>query len=178
MQYTTKYLNRLQRLTKQVGTNYCAVVCGFIQRCKKILPLCIGTNASSSSMKTISRRKKYFVTAKHLSYCGFASVLLLVLDHTLSLDIVEWHLILWLRILNKKEGQLAVTLILFDRASSKKTKGKDRLWVLQHCCLEAYFTLTRISSFIHLQRRCTHKEAWETSASEGRNYTCNLASNP
>jgi len=31
------------------------------------------------------------------------------------------------------------------------------LWVLQHCCLEAYCTLTRMSSFIHLQRRCTHQ---------------------
>ena len=32
-----------------------------------------------------------------------------------------------------------------------KGKGKGRLWVLQHCCLEAYCTLTRMSSFIHLQ---------------------------
>ena len=55
---------------------------------------------------------------------------------------------------------------------------KGRLWVLQHCCLEAYCTLTRMSSFIHHQRRCTHQAAWETSASEGRNYTWNLASNP
>ena len=55
---------------------------------------------------------------------------------------------------------------------------KGRLWVLQHWCLEAYCTLTRTSSFIHLQRRCTHQAAWETSASEGRNYTWNLASNP
>ena len=52
-----------------------------------------------------------------------------------------------------------------------KGKGKGPLWVLQHCCLEAYCTLTRLSSFIHLQRRCTHEAAWETSASEGRNYT-------
>ena len=59
-----------------------------------------------------------------------------------------------------------------------KCKGKGRLWVLQHCCLEAYCTLTQMISFIHLQRRCTHQAAWETSASEGRNYTCNLASNP
>ena len=59
-----------------------------------------------------------------------------------------------------------------------KGKGKGRLWVLQHWCLEAYCTLTRMSSFIHLQRRYTHQEAWETSASEGRNYTWNLASNP
>ena len=40
-----------------------------------------------------------------------------------------------------------------------KRKGKGRLWVLQHCCLEAYCTLTRMSSFIHLQRRCTHQAA-------------------
>ena len=59
-----------------------------------------------------------------------------------------------------------------------KGKGKGRLWVLQHCCLQAYCTLTRMSSVIHLQRRCTHQAAWETSASEGRNYTWNLASNP
>ena len=38
-------------------------------------------------------------------------------------------------------------------------KGKGRLWVLQHCCIEAYCTLTRMSSFIHLQRRCTHQAA-------------------
>ena len=63
-------------------------------------------------------------------------------------------------------------------ASMLKGKGKGRLWVLQHCCLEAYCTLTRMSSFIHLQRRCTHQAASETSASEGRNYTWNLASNP
>ena len=56
-----------------------------------------------------------------------------------------------------------------------KGKDKGRLWVLQHCCLESYCTLTRMSSFIHLQRRCIHQE---TSASEGRNYTWNLASNP
>ena len=31
-----------------------------------------------------------------------------------------------------------------------KGKGKGRLWVLQHCCHEAYCTLTRMSSFIHL----------------------------
>ena len=55
---------------------------------------------------------------------------------------------------------------------------KGRLWALQHCCLEAYCALTRISSFVHLQRRCTQQAAWETSASEGRNYTWNLARNP
>ena len=60
----------------------------------------------------------------------------------------------------------------------KKGKGKGRLWILQHWCLEAYCTLTQMSSFIHLQRRCTCQAAWETSASEGRNYTWNLASNP
>ena len=38
-----------------------------------------------------------------------------------------------------------------------KGKGNGRLWVLQHCCLEAYCTLTRMSSFIHLQRRCRHQ---------------------
>ena len=37
-------------------------------------------------------------------------------------------------------------LVLF---SSSAVKGKGRLWVLQHCCLEAYCTLTRMSSFIH-----------------------------
>ena len=40
-----------------------------------------------------------------------------------------------------------------------KGKGKRRLWVLEHCCLEAYCTLTRMSSFIHLQRRCTKQAA-------------------
>ena len=40
-----------------------------------------------------------------------------------------------------------------------KEKGKGRLWVLQHCCLDAYCTLTQTSSFIHLQRRCTHQAA-------------------
>jgi len=55
-----------------------------------------------------------------------------------------------------------------------KGKGKGRLWVLEHCCLQAYCTLTRISSFIHLHRRYTHQVVWETSASEGRNYTWNL----
>ena len=59
-----------------------------------------------------------------------------------------------------------------------KKKGTGHLSVLQHCCLEAYCTLTQMSSFIHLQRRCTHQAAWETYASEGRNYTWNLTSNP
>ena len=40
-----------------------------------------------------------------------------------------------------------------------KVKGIGHLWVLQHCCLEAYCTLTRMSSFLHLQRRCTHQAA-------------------
>ena len=66
---------------------------------------------------------------------------------------------------------------LLNFVSVGKKKGKGRLWVLQHCCLEAYCTLTRKSSYIHLQRRCTHQAAWETSASKGRNYTWNLASN-
>ena len=50
---------------------------------------------------------------------------------------------------------------LYERTGmdSVKKKGKGRLWVLQHCCLEAYCTLTRMSSFIHLQRRCTHQAA-------------------
>ena len=69
-------------------------------------------------------------------------------------------------------------LSLWLHRNSVKGKGKGRLWVLQHCCLVAYCTLTRKSSFIHLQRRCTHQAAWETSASEGRNNTWNLASNP
>ena len=64
------------------------------------------------------------------------------------------------------------------KAACTKVKVKGRLWVLQHWCLEAYCTLTQMSSFIHLQRRCTHQAAWETSAREGRNYTWNLASNP
>ena len=48
---------------------------------------------------------------------------------------------------------------LFVLTRKVKGKGKGRLWVLQHCCLEAYCTLTRMSSFIHLQRRCTHQAA-------------------
>ena len=40
-------------------------------------------------------------------------------------------------------------------------EGKGRLWVLQHCCLGAYCTLTRMSSFIHLQRRYTHTKRRE-----------------
>ena len=62
--------------------------------------------------------------------------------------------------------------------SNLKVKGKGRLWVLQHCYPKAYCTLTRMSSFIHLQRRCTRQAAWEISASEERNYVWNLASNP
>ena len=48
------------------------------------------------------------------------------------------------------------------KTTQRKPKGKKdkgRLWVLQHCCLEAYCTLTRMSSFILLQRRCTHQAA-------------------
>ena len=33
-------------------------------------------------------------------------------------------------------------------STKKKGKGKGRLWVLQHCCLEAYCTLTRMSSLV------------------------------
>ena len=44
-------------------------------------------------------------------------------------------------------------------ARSVEVKGKGRLCVLQHCCLETYCTLARKSSFIHLQRRCTHQAA-------------------
>ena len=75
---------------------------------------------------------------------------------------------------------LTVTEVLglYRMTEVSKGKGKGRLWILQHSCLEAYCTLTRMSSFIHLQRRCTHQAAWETSASEGRNYTWNLAHNP
>ena len=40
-----------------------------------------------------------------------------------------------------------------------KKRGKGCLCVLQHCCLEAYCTLTQTNSFIHLQRRCTHQAA-------------------
>jgi hypothetical protein len=36
-----------------------------------------------------------------------------------------------------------------------KVKGKVRLWVFQHYAEKAYCTLTRTSSFIHLQRRFT-----------------------
>jgi len=90
---------------------------------------------------------------------------------------------------HKMWGSFISTTFVWNISRSKKNwaiyhknvhKGidKGRMWVLQHCCLEAYCTLTRISSFIHLQRRCTHQPAWETSANEGRNYTWNLASNP
>ena len=95
-----------------------------------------------------------------------------------------WSIRTWL--LKWQSVQHAAPTLTFWHSSSRsewlpshiKGKGKGRLWVLQHCCLEAYCTLTQISSFIHLQRRCTHQAAWETSASEGRNYTWNLASNP
>jgi len=49
------------------------------------------------------------------------------------------------------------THIYTDTHTNIKVKGC--LWVLQHCCLEAYCTPTRMSSFIHLQRRCTHQAA-------------------
>ena len=47
--------------------------------------------------------------------------------------------------------QLYITIPVY------KGKGKGRLWVLQPCYLEAFCTLTRMSSFNHLQRRCTHQ---------------------
>jgi len=50
---------------------------------------------------------------------------------------------------------------------SRLKKGKGRLWVLQHWCLEAYCTLTRMCSFIHLQRRCTHQASTPLLAKEG-----------
>ena len=80
--------------------------------------------------------------------------------------------------INKKENCKVYDECTRNQGKKCKKKGKGRLWVLQHCCLEAYCTLTQMSSFIHLQRLCTHQAAWETSASEGRNYTWNLASNP
>ena len=89
----------------------------------------------------------------------------------------------WRKLLNDDPKNMIIsrTMILSWVCSMhvdhEKKKGKGRLWVLQHCCPEPYCTLTRMSSFIHLQRRCTHQAAWETSASEGRNYTWNLASN-
>ena len=68
-------------------------------------------------------------------------------------------------------------IVSFGPQTYVTPKGKGCLWVLQHCCLEAYCILTRMSSFLHLQKCCTHQAAWETSASEGRDYTWNLASN-
>ena len=56
-------------------------------------------------------------------------------------------------------GCVGFYLLYKDKFEYKKIKGKGRLLVLQHCCLEAYCTLTRMSSFIHLQRRCTHQAA-------------------
>ena len=84
----------------------------------------------------------------------------------------------WLSLQNLSEKFLSPNKFDVFSTVPNKGKGKGRLWVLQHCCLEAYCTLTRMSSFIHLQRRRTHQAAWETSASDGRNYTWNLASNP
>jgi len=52
----------------------------------------------------------------------------------------------------------------YKRRTETQVMEKGRLWVLQHCCLGAYCTLTRMSSFIHLQRRCTHQAVWETCA--------------
>jgi len=61
------------------------------------------------------------------------------------------------------DGVCTKTLYLTDKQFilHGKGKGKGRLLVLQHCCLEVYCTLTRMISFIHLQRRCTHQAAWE-----------------
>ena len=36
-----------------------------------------------------------------------------------------------------------------------KGKGKGRLWVLQHCCLEAYCTLTQ-NEFLHSSPEALH----------------------
>jgi len=38
----------------------------------------------------------------------------------------------------------AVRSRLFTRTLFQKGKGKGRLWVLQHCCLGAYFTRNRM----------------------------------
>ena len=54
-------------------------------------------------------------------------------------------------------GKSEMCVCIFENIN--KGKGKGRLWVLQHCCLEAYCTLTRMISFIHRQRRCTHHAA-------------------
>ena len=93
---------------------------------------------------------------------------------------VIWLSVLLLLLLLKIKVKF--TLEEFTKAqkgsASIKAKCKGRLCVLQHCCLEAYCTLTRMSSFIHPQRRCTHQATWETSVSAGRKYTWNLASNP
>jgi len=63
-------------------------------------------------------------------------------------------------------GTLKISIIPYSSTHVQSTvdcqlqkKGKGRLWVLQHCCLEAYCTLTRMSYFIHLQMRCTHQAA-------------------
>ena len=64
------------------------------------------------------------------------------------------------KIFGKKVIEHKIRVLIFStNICLKKVKGKGRLWVLQHWCLEAYCTLTRISSFIHLQRRCTYQAA-------------------
>ena len=83
---------------------------------------------------------------------------------------------------NKHKRKLTLLVSRLDRKPHYKTHWS---WGMKAVC-ESYSTdalrhivlLLKMSSFIHLQRRCTHQAAWETSASEGRNYTWNLASNP
>ena len=53
---------------------------------------------------------------------------------------------------------LSVVCLIPVLVAENVKKGKDRLWVLQHWCLKAYCTLTRMSSFIsrgaaHTKRR-------------------------
>ena len=53
---------------------------------------------------------------------------------------------------------LRVSAFIWGHREGLKVKGKGHFWVLQHCCLEAYCTLTRMSSFIsrgaaHTKRR-------------------------
>jgi hypothetical protein len=60
----------------------------------------------------------------------------------------------------------------FMLADSKRLKVKGHLWVLLHLCLEGVLYFYP-NEFLH-----SSPEVWETSASEGRNYVWNLASNP
>ena len=68
--------------------------------------------------------------------------------------------------------------IVMKCTEGKKLKGKGKGGSYSTAALRHIVLLPKMSSFIHLQRRCTHQAAWETSASEGRNYVWNLASNP